>query len=215
MENPDTIIPEDQLILRLIELIGKSDREIIYVGGEGRFIQQYPRLVDALKQATARGAKVTFYFTSLSRNIIIELLAKGCNVYLGKYYPKTHFVATENEYYSHEHLTRNHPRQNDKFVEDSTQFGKAETSLQEIIKQDKTTKMYIGIPFEGKAIAISILLASGIPFLAGSLYELAYYNQLGVWALLGSTTTGLISIFTVREVLRRLHYELLSKNVLK
>lgn len=211
LEKADKIIPEDQLIPRLIDLIGKSDREVIYVGGEGRFIQQYPQLVETLSQAAIRGVKVTFYFTSLSKDIIIKLISKGCNVYLGEYYPGTHFVTTENECYSHKHLTCNHPRQDDNFIEDSAQVKKAKIRLKELIKDKKTTKMYIGIPFGAKVIAILILMASGLPFLAASSYELAHDSQLGVGTLAGSILTGFISIFTVREVLQYLHYGLLPK----
>jgi sugar-specific transcriptional regulator TrmB len=92
--------PTDEIFRKHVtELIDSAQKEILVIAGElGSY--RFPDLKWAMNRALKRGVKIRIYASHPKQAIINGLLARGCEIYLGKEV-KDHFLIVDAKSYIH------------------------------------------------------------------------------------------------------------------
>ena len=92
--------PTDEIFRKNVkELIDSAQKEILVIAGElGSY--KFPDLKWAMKRALERGVKIRIYASRPNQEIINGLLARGCQIYVGKEI-KDHYLIVDAKSWVH------------------------------------------------------------------------------------------------------------------
>ena len=133
--------PTDEIFRKNVkELIDSAQKEILVIAGElGSY--KFPDLKWAMKRALERGVKIRIYASRPNQEIINGLLARGCQIYVGKEI-KDHYLIVDAKSWVH---SKPHPpilgaREGEAHLNEPQRAKKLVTQFNKLISKAKPKK---------------------------------------------------------------------------
>jgi len=133
--------PTDEIFRKHVkELIDTAKKEILVIAGElGSY--KFPDLKWAMNRALERGVKIRIYASHPNQAIINGLLAKGCQIYIGKEI-KDHYLIVDAKSYIH---SKPHPpilgvREGEAYINEPEKTKEATDKFKQLISKAKPQK---------------------------------------------------------------------------
>lgn len=133
--------PTDEIFRAHVKgLIDSAQKEILVIAGElGSY--RFPDLKWAMDRALKRGVKIRIYASHPTQATINGMLARGCEVHLGKKI-KDHYLIIDNKSYIH---SKPHPpklgvREGEAYLDEPQKTKQAVTKFKQLIAKAKLAK---------------------------------------------------------------------------
>jgi len=133
--------PTDEIFRKHVkELIDSAQKEILVIAGElGSY--RFPDLKWAMSRARERGVKIRIYASHPNQAVINGLLARGCEIYIGKEI-KDHYLIVDTKSFIH---SKPHPpilgvRKGEAYINQPEKTRNAINKFKQLISRAKPAK---------------------------------------------------------------------------